>query len=73
MLLNAAKFQDHGFYRFWVTKRKPTEGGGGGVKLPTSPKLNVNYKTFIKRLECYANILCKLVCLLRHILAIYIN
>ena len=33
MLLNAAKFQDHGFYRFWVTKRKPTEGGGRGCKI----------------------------------------
>ena len=28
MLLNAAKFHGYNFYRSWVIKRKPTEGGG---------------------------------------------
>ena len=27
ILLNAAKFQDYSFYRFWVIKGKPTGGG----------------------------------------------
>ena len=32
MLLNAAKCQGYGFYRFWVIKGTPTDGenGGGG-------------------------------------------
>ena len=30
ILLKAAKFQGYGFYRFWVSKGKSTEGGGGG-------------------------------------------
>ena len=34
MLLNAAKCQRCGFYRFWVIKRKPTKGVGEGVRLP---------------------------------------
>ena len=28
MLLNASKFQGYSLYRFWVIKRKPTDGGG---------------------------------------------
>ena len=43
ILLKAAKFQGYGFYRFWVSKGKSTEGGkrGGGVNyspLPTQIK-----------------------------------
>ena len=30
MLLNAAKCQGYGFYRFWVIKGIPTDGGIGG-------------------------------------------
>ena len=39
MLLNAAKFQEYSFYRFWVIKRKPTGRGWGrgGVIPPTHP------------------------------------
>ena len=42
MLLNAAKCQGYGFYRFWVIKGKPT----GGVKLlsPTT-QIRVNGST----------------------------
>ena len=37
MLLNAAKCQSYSFYHFWVTKRKPTRGMGGGVNSPPTP------------------------------------
>ena len=41
MLLNAAKFQGYSFYRFWVIKGKPTEGGAGGGKItPTLIRVN---------------------------------
>ena len=35
MLLNAAKLQGYSFYRFWVIKGKPTQGGG--LNYPPSP------------------------------------
>ena len=35
MLLNAAKFLDDRFYRFWVIKGKPTRGGGIKTITPT--------------------------------------
>ena len=34
ILLNAAKYQDDSFYRFWVIKGKPI---GSGVSLPPPP------------------------------------
>ena len=37
MLLNAAKFQDYSFYRFWVIKGNPTGAGGGGGKTTPTP------------------------------------
>ena len=40
MLLNAAKYQGYSFYRFWLIKRKPTEG----VKSPLPPpRLGLNF------------------------------
>ena len=40
MLLNAGKYQVYNFYRFWVTKGKPT---GGKVTHPPPPKLGLRY------------------------------
>ena len=37
MLLNAAKYQGYSCYRFWIIKGKPTESGGGGLKLSAQP------------------------------------
>ena len=47
MLLNAAKCQDYNFYSFWVIMVKLT--GGGGVKLPPSPRwglISGQFKSF---------------------------
>ena len=40
MLLNAAKFHDYSFYRFWVL-RENQRGGRGWVKLPHPPRLGL--------------------------------
>ena len=41
MLLNASKYQDYSFYRFWVIKGKPTWGGGGENYPPHTSRLGL--------------------------------
>ena len=52
LLRKTAIFQGYRFYRFWVTKAKPTEGGA--VKLP--PSLRLELRLFLWNYAgCYIN------------------
>ena len=55
MLLNAAKCQGYIFYRFWVTKEKPTDG----VKL-TTPSTRLPYLLIFNCYNSFALSLAKL-------------
>ena len=41
MLPNAAKCQGYSFYRLWVIKGKPTDGGRGKIMPPLAPSIRV--------------------------------
>ena len=56
ILLNAAKFQGYSLYRFWVIKRKPTggDGGGGGEVILPIPRHTHRLGLILIILEVYA-------------------
>ena len=49
ILLKVAKFQGYRFYRFWVIKEKPTEGGGGKI----IPSPHSDYHVLCRKLVCF--------------------
>ena len=54
ILLNAAKIQGYSFYRFWVTKGKPTVGAG---KTTPPPPLYPELKAMLNSIDLYKGIL----------------
>ena len=44
MLVNAAEFQGYSFYRFWITKGKPT----GKIPPPPPPTLGLRTQGYFK-------------------------